>query len=155
MQGGRIWGAFFFVFMSFAAFSTIIAVFENIISCLMDLLGWSRKKAVAFNLLAIILLSLPCIFGFNLWSSFQPLGAGSNILDLEDFIVSNNILPVGSLVYVLCCTTRYGWGWDNFIEEANMGKGMKFPKWARGYMMVVVPVIILAIFIQGYFVKFG
>ena len=124
MQGGRVWGAFFFVFMSFAAFSTIIAVFENII-------------------------------GFNLWSSFQPLGAGSNILDLEDFIVSNNILPLGSLVYVLFCTTRYGWGWDNFIEEANMGKGMKFPKWARGYMMVVVPVIILAIFIQGYFVKFG
>lgn len=155
MQGGRIWGAFFFVFMSFAAFSTIIAVFENIISCLMDLLSWSRKKAVAFNLFAIILLSLPCIFGFNLWSSFQPLGAGSNILDLEDFIVSNNILPLGSLVYVLFCTTRYGWGWDNFIEEANMGKGMKFPKWARGYMMVVVPVIILAIFIQGYFVKFG
>ena len=106
---------------------------------------------MAFNLLAIILLSLPCIFGFNLWSSFQPLGAGSNILDLEDFIVSNNILPLGSLVYVLFCTTRYGWGWDNFIEEANMGKGMKFPKWARGYMMVVVPVIILAIFILGAF----
>ena len=122
----------------------------------MDLLGWSRKKDCGFQPSRYYPPRL-CLafFGFNLWSSFQPLGAGSNILDLEDFIVSNNILPLGSLVYVLFCTTRYGWGWDNFIEEANMGKGMKFPKWARGYMMVVVPVIILAIFIQGYFVKFG
>ena len=130
-------------------------VFENILSFAKDLWGWSRKKATLVNIVLIIVLSLPAVFGYNLLSFVQPLGDGSTILDLEDFIVSNNILPLGALVYVLFCTTRWGWGWDNFIEEANMGKGMKFPKWARGYMMVVVPVIILAIFIQGYFVKFG
>ena len=154
MAGGRIWGTLFFVFMSFAALSTVVAVFENIIAFAMDLLGWSRKKAVWINFVAIILLSLPCVLGFSVWSGFQPFGAGSNILDLEDFIVSNNLLPLGSLVYLLFCVTRYGWGWDNFIEEANAGKGMKFPKWARVYLKYILPIAVIFLFVQGYISKF-
>lgn len=127
MVGGRIFGVLFFVFMTFAAQSTIIAVFENIISFSMDLFGTSRKKTVLINGIAIILLSLPCVFGFNIWSGFQPMGAGSTIQDLEDFIVSNNLLPLGSMVYLLFCTSRYGWGWKNFLAEADTGKGVKFP----------------------------
>ena len=127
MVGGRIFGVLFFVFMTFAAQSTIIAVFENIISFSMDLFGTSRKKTVLINGIAIILLSLPCVFGFNIWSDFQPMGAGSTIQDLEDFIVSNNLLPLGSMVYLLFCTSRYGWGWKNFLAEADTGKGIKFP----------------------------
>lgn len=134
MVGGRIFGVLFFVFMTFAAQSTIIAVFENIISFSIDLFGTSRKKAVLINGIAIILLSLPCVFGFNIWSGFQPLGAGSTIQDLEDFIVSNNLLPLGSMVYLLFCTSRYGWGWKNFLAEADTGKGVKFPAWARIYV---------------------
>ncbi len=154
MPGGRVWGALFFVFMSFAALSTIIAVFENILSFAMDLWGWSRKKAVLVNLALIIVLSIPCILGFNLWSSFEPLGTNTNIMDLEDFIVSNNLAPLGSLVYLFFCTTRYGWGWDNFMLEVNAGKGMKFPEWIRGYVTYVLPLIVLFLFVQGYISKF-
>jgi len=154
MAGGRIWGSLFFVFMSFAALSTVIAVFENILSFAMDLWGWSRKKAVWVNAIAIIILSIPCVLGFNLWSGWQPLGAGSNIMDLEDFIVSNNLLPIGSLVYLFFCVTRYGWGWDNFMEEVNVGKGMKFPKWMRIYVTYILPILVIFMFVQGYISKF-
>lgn len=154
MVGGRIFGVLFFVFMTFAAQSTIIAVFENIISFSMDLFGTSRKKTVLINGIAIILLSLPCVFGFNIWSDFQPMGAGSTIQDLEDFIVSNNLLPLGSMVYLLFCTSRYGWGWKNFLAEADTGKGVKFPAWARVYVSYILPLIVLFIFIMGYYQKF-
>ncbi len=154
LPGGRLWGSCFFVFMSFAALSTIIAVFENILSFAMDLWGWSRKKAVLVNIVLVTLLSLPCVFGFNLLSGFQPLGDGSNVLDLEDFIVSNNVLPLGSLVYLLFCVSKMGWGWDNFIAEANAGKGIKFPKWLRYYVSIVLPLVVVYIFIQGYISKF-
>lgn len=154
MVGGRIFGVLFFVFMTFAAQSTIIAVFENIISFSMDLFGTSRKKTVLINGIAIILLSLPCVFGFSIWSGFQPMGAGSTIQDLEDFIVSNNLLPLGSMVYLLFCTSRYGWGWKNFLAEADTGKGVKFPAWARVYVSYILPLIVLFIFIMGYYQKF-
>lgn len=154
MPLGRIWGCLFFMFMSFAALSTIIAVFENIISYAKDLWNWSRKKAVWFNLIAITLLSLPCALGYNVLSFIQPFGPGSTILDLEDFIVSNNLLPLGSLVYLLFCVTRYGWGWDHFIQEVDTGVGLKFPKWIRPYVVYVLPLIVIYIFIQGYIDKF-
>lgn len=154
MAGGRIFGTLFFIFMSFAALSTIIAVFENILSFSIDLFGWTRKKAVAVNFVAILLLSLPCVFGFNIWSAIAPLGAGSTIQDLEDFIVSNNLLPLGSLGYLLFCTSRYGWGWKNFIKEADSGKGVKFPQWSRIYVSFILPAIVLFIFIMGYVQKF-
>ena len=144
----------FFLFMSFASISTVIAVFQNIISFATDLTGCTVKKAVAVNIIAIILLSLPCVLGFNVWSGFMPLGAGSNIQDLEDFIVSNNLLPIGSLIYLLFCTSRYGWGYDKFLEEANAGTGLKFPKGVKFYVSYILPLIILGIFIQGYWVKF-
>ena len=120
----------------------------------MDRKGWSRGKAVIVNMVAMILLSLPAVFGFNILSGIQPLGAGTNIMDLEDFIVSNNLLPLGSLVYLLFCVTRYGWGWDNFIKEADTGNGIKFPKWARPYLTYVLPLIVLLIFVMGYYDKF-
>ena len=154
MPGSRIWGAMFFLFMSFAALSTIIAVFQNILSFAQDLWGWSLKKAIVFNAVLIIVLSLPCALGFNVWSFIQPLGAGTTIQDLEDFIVSNNILPIGSLIYLLFCVTKYGWGWDNFMKEANEGKGIKFPKWPRIYITYILPLIVLFIFVQGYIEKF-
>lgn len=154
MAGGRIFGALFFVFMFFAAFSTIVAVFENIISFSLDLFGITRKKAVLINIAAILLLSMPCVLGFNLWSSFAPLGPGTTVQDLEDFIVSNNLLPLGSLVYLLFCTSRYGWGWKNFIAEADAGQGLKFPKWSRIYVTCFLPLIILFIFVMGYYQKF-
>lgn len=154
MGGGRVWGTLFFLFMLFAAGSTIIAVFENIISFAMDLTGCSRRKAVFINAAAIIVLSLPCVLGFNVWSGFMPFGDGSNVLDLEDFIVSNNLLPLGSLVYLLFCTSRYGWGWKNFTQEADTGNGLKFPKWARFYLSYLLPLIVLFIFVQGYLAKF-
>ena len=150
MSGGRIWGSMFFLFMIFAAASTIIAVFENIISFAIDLTGCSRQKAVIMNMIVIIVLSLPCVLGFNLWSGFQPLGAGSTVLDLEDFIVSNNLLPLGSLVYLLFCTSRYGWGWKSFLKEADTGNGIHFPKWSRIYVSFILPLIVLFIFVQGY-----
>lgn len=151
MPLGNVWGGLFFLFMSFAALSTIIAVFENIVAFAMDL-GWSRKKAIVVNGAALILLSLPCVLGFNVWSGFTtPVG---NIQDLEDFVVSNNLLPLGSLVYLLFCTSRRGWGWKNFIEEADAGQGVKFPKWARVYVSRILPIIVLVIFVMGYYQKF-
>ena len=155
MAGGRLWGTLFFVFMSFAALSTIIAVFENIISFGIDLWGWTRKKSVLVNLILILVLSMPCVLGFNVWSGIAPLGAGSTIQDLEDFIVSNNLLPLGSLMYLLFCTSRYGWGWDRFIAEADAGKGIKFPQWARFYVSYILPPIVLFIFVMGYWQKFA
>ena len=149
MPGGNLWGALFFLFMSFAALSTIIAVFENILSFAMDLWGWSRKKAIAVNFVAIILLSLPCIFGYSLWSSFAPLGM--DIQTWEDFIVSNNLLPLGSLVYLLFCVTKRGWGWKAFLNEADQGDGLKFPQWSRMYVTYVLPCIMLLIFAVGYY----
>lgn len=154
IPGGRFWGSLFFVFMTFAAFSTVIAVFENIVSFGMDLWGWSRKKTVLINIFLIIILSMPCVLGFNLWSNITPFGAGSTIQDLEDFIISNNLLPLGSLVYLLFCVNRSGWGWDNFIIEADQGSGLKFPTWTRGYLTWVLPLIVLFIFAQGYIAKF-
>lgn len=153
MAGGSIWGFLFFLFMSFAALTTIIAVFENIVAYAMDS-GWSRKKAVLVNFVLIILLSLPCALGFNILSDIQPLGVGTTIQDLEDFIVSNNLLPLGSLLYLMFCTHRYGWGWKNFINEANTGKGKKFPAKLFHYCAYILPVIILVIFFQGYIEKF-
>ena len=140
--------------MSFASLSTVIAVFENIISYSMDRKGWSRGKAVIVNMVAMILLSLPAVFGFNILSGIQPLGAGTNIMDLEDFIVSNNILPLGSVVFVMFCVSRYGWGWKNFVAEADEGKGIRFPKWARVYVSYILPLIVLFIFLMGYKDKF-
>ena len=155
MPGGRLWGSLFFVFMSFAALSTVIAVFENIISFAIDLWGWSRKKAILVNLVVILVLSMPCVLGFNVLSSIQPLGAGTTIQDLEDFIISNNLLPIGSVLYLLFCTSRYGWGWKNFIAEADAGKGVKFPKWARFYVTYILPIIVIAILIISYIQKFA
>lgn len=155
MPYGRVWGTLFFLFMSFAAFSTVIAVFQNIVSFATDLTGCSVKKAVLVNLFAVIILSVPCVLGFNIWSGFQPLGPGTNVLDLEDFLVSNNLLPLGSLVYLLFCTSRYGWGFKNFLKEANEGQGIKFPTWARIYVSYCIPVIVLVIFLQGYWAKFA
>lgn len=143
---GRLWGSLFFIFLSFAAFSTVLAVFENIISCCMDLTGASRMKVSIINIGVVILLSLPCALGFNLWSGIQPLGAGSSFMDLEDFLVSNILLPLGSLIYLLFCVTRYGWGWDNFIQEADTGKGIKMPVWLRPYLTYILPILILIIF---------
>ena len=146
---GRLWGSLFFVFMTFAALSTVFAVFENIMAMTMDITGWNRKKTCIINGIALFFLSLPCLLGFNVLSSIQPLGAGSGIMDLEDFIVSNLMLPIGALVYVLFCVTRYGWGWKSFTEEANFGKGLKVPAWLRPYCTFVLPVIIFAILIIG------
>ncbi len=154
MPGGRIWGSLFFIFLLFAALSTVIAVFENIISFWMDLKGWSRKKTVIINGIALLILSLPCVLGFNVLSFIQPLGAGSNIMDLEDFIISNNILPLGSLVYLVFCTYKFGWGWENFTQEANTGNGLKFPKALRVYFKYILPLIVLFVFVQGYIAKF-
>ncbi len=154
MAGGRIWGTLFFLFLSFAALSTVIAVFENIISFAIDLWGWERKKAVMFNIVAIILLSMPCILGFNILSGIEPLGPGTGIMDLEDFLVSSNLLPLGSLVYLTFCTTRYGWGWKNFIKEANSGDGMGFPQKMKWYMTFILPIIVVVIYLKGYYDMF-
>lgn len=146
---GRFWGSMFFVFMSFAALSTVLAVFENIIACCMDLFGWNRKKACLINCAALLVLCLPCVLGFNVLSGIKPFGEGSSIMDLEDFLVSNIILPLGSLCFVLFCTGKKGWGWKNFTDEANTGKGIKVKSFMRGYVTYVLPVIIIAIFIIG------
>jgi len=146
---GQLWGSLFFVFMSFAALSTVFAVFENIISCTMDLFKISRKKACLVNAIVVFVLSIPCALGFNVLKNIAPLGAGTNIMDFEDFLVSNIILPLGALVFVLFCITKKGFGWDKFVDEANSGKGLKVAKWMRGYMTFVLPVIIFAIFLLG------
>lgn len=155
MPAGQLWGSLFFIFMSFAALSTVIAVFENILCFSMELWGWSRKKAILINLVVILVLSMPCVLGFNILKGIQPLGAGTTIQDLEDFIISNNLLPIGSLLYLLFCTNRYGWGWKNFIAEADEGKGIKFPKWARFYVTYILPVIVAVILIVSYIQKFA
>ena len=152
MWGGTFWGSLFFLFMSFAALSTVIAVFENLISFCMDNWGWDRKKAVVVNGLAVTVLSFPCALGYNAWAGFTVPGIG-DIQTLEDFIVSNNILPLGSVIYLLFCVCKRGWGWDNFIREADTGTGVKFPKWARLYLKYVLPLMILIIFIMGYVPK--
>ncbi len=149
MKMGRLWGSLFFVFMTFAAFSTVLAVFENIMAMVMDLFGWSRKKSGFVNTIAMLLLSLPCALGFNVWSFIQPLGEGSSVLDFEDLIVSNYILPIGAFIFVLFCTTRYGWGWDNFVKEANEGEGFKVQKWMQPYVTYVLPLIVILVFILG------
>ena len=146
---GRLWGSLFFIFMSFAALSTVFAVFENIIACTMDKFNVSRKKACLINCILMLVLCLPCILGFNLLSGIKPFGDGSTLMDLEDFLVSNIILPVGSLIFVIFCTVRYGWGWEKFKEEANTGKGLKVADWMRKYMTFVLPVMILIILIVG------
>ena len=154
MPSGMLWGSLFFVFMSFAALTTIIAVFENIISFCMDLFNISRKKAIMINFVLLIMLSLPCALGFNVLSNITPFGVGSTIQDLEDFIISNNILPIGSLMYLLFCTSKYGWGWKNFEQEANTGKGLKIPSFIKFYVSYILPIIIVFILVQGYIVKF-
>ncbi len=149
MSGGRWWGSLFFMFMFFAAMSTIIAVCENILACVRELTGWGRKKACIICGIAILILSVPCALGFNLWSGFVPFASGSSVLDLEDFLVSNCLLPLGALCYVLFCVTKKGWGFKNFMEEANTGEGMKVKKWMKPYMTFVLPAIIIFVFIIG------
>ena len=149
MAGGRLWGTLFFVFMTFASFSTIIAVFQNILACLQESFGWSLKRACAVGTVFILLASVPCILGFNLWSGVQPMGPGSTVLDAEDFLVSNLLLPIGSLIYLLFCVTRWGWGFDNYLTEANTGKGLRLPRWFKPYFSVVLPLLIVFILVQG------
>lgn len=154
MAGGRLWGTLFFIFMSFAALSTVIAVFENIISYSADVWGMERRRATWLHAVGIWLFSLPCALGFNLLAGFQPLGPGTSVLDLEDFLISNNILPLGGLFFLLFCCLRRGWGWDNFIAEVDQGTGMKFPRWLRGYVTYVLPCLIIFVFVMGYVDKF-
>ena len=148
MAGGRIWGSLFFLFMTFASFSTVIAVFENIMSFAMDMFGWSRNKTAIINCIIILIASLPCVLGYNVWSDLHLIG-GRDVLDSEDFIVSNLLLPGGSLIYLLFCVTKWGWGFDNYLEEANTGKGLKIAKGLKPYFQFVLPVLILIILIQG------
>lgn len=148
MSGGRIWGSLFFLFMTFASFSTVIAVFENIMSFCMDMFGISRRKAALINCIIILIASLPCVLGYNLWSGLHLIG-GRDVLDSEDFLVSNLLLPLGSLVYLLFCVTRWGWGFDNYLEEANTGKGIKLGRFLKPYFQFILPVLILIILIQG------
>ena len=148
MAGGRIWGTLFFLFMTFASFTTVIAVFENLISSCIDNFGWDRKKSVIVNCIFILAASLPCVLGYNVWKDVRLIG-GRDVLDSEDFIVSNLLLPIGSLIYLLFCVTKWGWGFDNYLAEANTGKGFKLPKWMKWPFMIVLPVLILVILITG------
>lgn len=150
MLGGQLWGSLFFMFLTFAAMTTVIAVFENIMAFTIDECGWERKKAALRNGIGIFVLSLPCALGFGPWSDFAPLGEGTMILDLEDFVLSNNLLPIGALAFVLFCTRSFGWGWDSFIEEADTGTGLKFPKWLKPYIRYVLPLIIIVVLIKGW-----
>jgi len=154
MSMGRLWGSLFFLFMAFAAMSTVLAVFENIICCGMELTGCSRKKSSLVNLVLIILLSMPCVLGYNLWAWDGFAVFGGAVLDVEDFLVSNLFLPLGSLVYLLFCVTRYGWGWQNYKKEVNTGKGLKVQDWMRGYLTYVLPLIVVFIFAFGLYDKF-
>ena len=154
MSMGRLWGSLFFMFMAFAAMSTVLAVFENIICCGMELTGCSRKKSSLVNLVLIILLSMPCVLGYNLWAWDGFAVFGGAVLDVEDFLVSNLFLPLGSLVYLLFCVTRYGWGWQNYKKEVNTGKGLKVQDWMRGYLTYVLPLIVVFIFAFGLYDKF-
>ncbi|MBO4937426.1 MAG: sodium-dependent transporter [Oscillospiraceae bacterium] len=151
---GRFWGSLFFVFMTFAAYSTVLAVFENIVSCVSELTGWSRKKTCVVCCIAIFLLSLPCVLGYNVWSGIRPI-AGHDILDSEDFIVSNLLLPLGSLIFIIFCVTRYGWGWEKFMSEANEGTGLKVARWMRPYMTYVLPAIVMVLFVYGLYSFFA
>ena len=148
MAGGRIWGTLFFLFMTFASFTTVISVFENLLSTCMDNFGWSRKKAVIINCVFILLASMPCVLGYNVWSEVRLIG-GRDVLDSEDFIVSNLLLPLGSLVYLLFCTTKWGWGFDKYLAETNTGSGWKMPRAFKPYFQFVLPVLILVILLQG------
>ena len=154
MALGRLWGTLFFLFMAFASMSTIIAVFENLIVCFFELLHVDRRKIIRAGIPVMILLSLPCVLGFNVWSGFTPFGPGTGVLDLEDFFVSYNLLPLGSLVYLAFCTSRYGWGWKNFLREADTGRGVAFPQWIRYYVTYILPLIVLVIFLNGYYALF-
>ena len=155
MPGGRFWGSLFFLFMIFASLSTVIAIFEFITGCFVELTGLDRKTIIRRAIPVLFLLSLPCALGFNVWSGFQPFGPGSGVLDLEDFIVSNNLLPLGSIVYMTFCTSRYGWGWKNFIQETDTGSGLRFPKWLQVYVTYILPLIVLYILVNGYMATFG
>ena len=153
MAGGRVWGSLFFIFMSFAAMSTVFAVFENIVACVRDLTGWERKKASLTCGLALTVLCMPCVLGFTVWSHIQILGL--SIMDFEDFLVNNILLPGGAFLFVIFCTCRYGWGWKNFVAEANTGNGLKVANWLRFYMTYILPLIVIAIFVIGMVNFFG
>ncbi len=148
MSGGRIWGSLFFLFMTFASFSTVIAVFENIMSFCMDMFGWSRNKAALINCIVILIASLPCVLGYNVWSNLHLIG-GRDVLDSEDFIVSNLLLPIGSLIYLLFCVTKWGWGFEKYCEEANTGDGIKISKKLKPYFQFILPILIVFILVQG------
>ena len=154
MPLGRLWGSLFFLFMTFASFTTVIAVFENLLANCIDNFGWTRKKAALVNCVFILIASLPCVLGYNLWSGFHPF-LGKDVLDSEDFIVSNLLLPIGSLVYLLFCVTKWGWGFDKYLAEANTGSGLKLPesgtakKLLQVYFSVILPILILVILVQG------
>ena len=154
MSGGVFWGVLFFIFMSAAALTTVVTVVENIISYGMDVWKWSRRKSTIVNFFLLTLLTLPCVLGFNVWSDIQPLGEGSTLMDLEDFLLSNNLLSIGAITFVLFCCHRYGWGWDKFMAETDAGKGLKFPRCLRFYLTWILPLGILFLFIQGYIQKF-
>ena len=154
MSMGRLWGSLFFLFMAFAAMSTVLAVFENIICCGMELTGCSRRKSSLVNLVLIIALAMPCVLGYNLWAWDGFAVFGGAVLDVEDFLVSNLFLPLGSLVYLLFCVTRYGWGWQNYKKEVNTGEGLKVQDWMRGYLTYVLPLIVVFIFAFGLYDKF-
>ena len=155
MAGGRVWGSLFFVFMSFAAFSTVLAVFENILACVRDLTGWGRRRAAWVCGVGVFVLSLPCALGWSVLAGWHPMGGESCVLDGEDFVVSNLLLPVGALVYTLFCAHRFGWGWDKFAAEANAGRGLKLRPWMRLYCAWVLPVVVLAVFLCGLWGVFG
>lgn len=154
MPLGRLWGSFFFLFMSFAALTTVLAVFENVVACVMDFTGLTRRCACCLSGAALGVLALPCVLGFNVWAAFRPFGEGSCVLDFEDFIVSDLLLPLGALAFAAFCTRRYGWGWKNFLEEANAGIGPRFPNALRLYCAVAVPLAICAIFVSGLLRRF-
>ena len=155
LPGGTIWGSLFFIFLSFAALSTVLAVFENIIACAIDMLNCSRKKACLINGVLLFVLSLPCALGFNVLSGITPFGGSSTIMDLEDFVLSNLLLPLGSLCFIIYCVSKKGWGWKNFTKEANTGKGVKVANWMRVYMTYVLPVIVLILFVIGIYSFFN
>ena len=149
MAGGRLWGMLFFLFMTFASFSTVLAVFENLIATLCEQLGWSRRRACVVGAVGLAILGLPCALGYNVWGALQPLGAGSTVLDFEDFLVSNLLLPAGSLVYLLFCVSRWGWGYDHYLRECNTGSGLRMPRWLKLYFQYILPVLIAVILIRG------
>ncbi len=149
MSGSRLWGSLFFLFMTFASFSTVLAVFENILASLMELFHLTRRRAALVGCILILLASAPCVLGYNLWGNFHPLGGTSTVLDGEDFLVSNLLLPLGSLIYLLFCVTKWGWGFDRYLAEANTGTGKRFPRWLKPYFSFVLPILILIILLQG------